>query len=68
MSNLSLGLCGTDLPKALVEVHLLPWIATYPLDKVIRSLNDQGLMFKCNTEKSCILLNFFTDVLNVSSW
>ena len=31
-----------NLPKALVGAHLLCWIATYPLDKVIRSLNNWG--------------------------
>ena len=30
------------LPEALVGVHLLRWIATYPADKVIRSLNNWG--------------------------
>ena len=29
-------------PKALVGVHFIRWIATYPLDKVIRSLNNWG--------------------------
>ena len=33
-----------NLPKALVGVHLLRWIATYPVDKVIRSLNNWGQM------------------------
>ena len=41
MSNLSIGLSG-KLAKALVGVHLLRWIATYPVDKVIRSLNNWG--------------------------
>ena len=45
MSNLSMGLCG-KLAKALVGVHLLLWMATYPLDKVIRSLNNWGLVDK----------------------
>ena len=31
-----------NLPKALVRVHLLRWIATYPVDKVIHSLNKWG--------------------------
>ena len=31
-----------NLPKALVGVQLLLWIATYPVDKVIRSLNKWG--------------------------
>ena len=40
--------CVENLPKALVGVHLLRWIATYPVDKVIRSLNNWGqvLSFK----------------------
>ena len=29
-----------NLPKALVGVHLLHWIETYPVDKVIHSLNN----------------------------
>ena len=29
-----------NLPKALVGVHLLRWIVTYPEDKVIHSLNN----------------------------
>ena len=33
-----------NLPKALVGVHLLRWIATYPVDKAIRSLNNWGQM------------------------
>ena len=45
MSNLSMGLRGkvarsVGWSKALVGVHLLRWIATYPVDKVIRSLNN----------------------------
>ena len=44
MSNLIMGLCG-KLAKALVGVHLLHWIATYPVDKVIRSLNNSGQAF-----------------------
>ena len=32
MSNLSMD-CVENLPKALVGVHLLRWIATYPVDK-----------------------------------
>ena len=32
-----------NLPKALVEVHLLRWIVTYPVDKVIHSLNNWRL-------------------------
>ena len=32
--------CVENLPKALVEVHLLRWIVTYPVDKVIHSLNN----------------------------
>ena len=30
-------------------VHFIRWIATYPLDKVIRSLNNRGLEFKKKT-------------------
>ena len=32
-----------NLPKAFLGGHLLRWITTYPLDKVIRSLNNWGL-------------------------
>ena len=35
-----------NLPKALVGVHLLRWIATYPVDKVICSLNNWVLVYK----------------------
>ena len=42
MSNLLVWDCVENLPKALVGVHLLRWIATYPLDKVIRSLSNWG--------------------------
>ena len=31
-----------NLQEALVGVHLLLWIVTYPVDKVIRSLNNWG--------------------------
>ena len=31
-----------NLSKALVGVHLLHWIVTYPVDKVIRPLNNWG--------------------------
>ena len=31
-----------NLPEALVGVHLLRWIVTYPVDKVIHSLNNWG--------------------------
>ena len=34
-----------NLPKALIGVYLLRWIATYPVDKVIRSLNNWDLDF-----------------------
>ena len=43
MSNLVWD-CVKNLPNALFRVHLLRWIATYPLDKVIRSLNNRGLV------------------------
>ena len=36
--------CVENLPKALVGVHSLSWIATYPVDKVIHSLNNWGLI------------------------
>ena len=36
-----------NLPKALVGVHLLHWIATYPVDKVIPSLNNWGQNYFC---------------------
>ena len=32
------------LPKALIGVHLLHRIVTYPVDKVVRSLNNCALM------------------------
>ena len=35
-----------NLPEALVGVHLLRWIVAYPVDKVIRSLNNWGLVSK----------------------
>ena len=60
-----------NLPKALVGVHLLRWITTYPVDKVIRSLNNWGqailvLQHFCPKLKmpipfsliACICLNF----------
>ena len=34
--------CQKVLP--VVGVHLLRWIATYPVDKVIHSLNNWGLV------------------------
>ena len=33
-----------NLPKAFAGVHFIRWIATYPVDKVIRSLNNWGLV------------------------
>ena len=41
MSNLRMD-CVENLPEALVGAHLLRWIATYPVDKVIHSLNNRG--------------------------
>ena len=41
--------------KALVGVHLHGWIATYPVDKVIRSLNNWGL------DIICVLTSQFKD-------
>ena len=35
-----------NLAKALVGVNLLRWIVTYPVDKVIRSLNTWGQIVK----------------------
>ena len=35
-----------NLPKALVGLYLLRWIATYPPDKVICSLNNWDLADK----------------------
>ena len=32
-------------PKVLIAVHFLHWIATYPVDKVIHSLNNWDLEF-----------------------
>ena len=40
MSNLRMGLSG-KLAKS-IGVHLLCWIATYPVDKVIHSLDNWG--------------------------
>ena len=37
-----------NLPEALVGVHLLGWIVTYPVDKVTRSLNNGGLNVNVN--------------------
>ena len=34
--------CVENLSKALFGVDLLRWIVTYPVDKVIRSLNNWG--------------------------
>ena len=34
-----------NLPKALIGVDLLRWIATYPVDKVICSLNNCCLLY-----------------------
>ena len=45
MSNLSMGPCVENLPKASVGVQLLHWIATYPVDKVFRSLNNWGQVY-----------------------
>ena len=42
LSNLTMGLCE-KLAKALGGVYFIRWIAIYPLDKVIRSLNNWGL-------------------------
>ena len=33
-----------NLPKALFGVHLFRWIVTYPVDKVIHSLNNWRLV------------------------
>ena len=33
-----------NLPKPLVGVHLLRWLGTYPVDKVICSLNNWHLV------------------------
>ena len=37
-----IGRCVETLPEALFGVHLHCWIVTYPLDKVIRPLNNWG--------------------------
>ena len=49
-----------NLPKALVGVHFIHWIATYPLDKVIRSLNNRGLAYKPlrNKRKKAVMIVF----------
>ena len=36
------GIVWKTCQKVLVGVHLLRWIVTYPVDKVIRSLNNWG--------------------------
>ena len=55
MSNLRMKLCG-DLVKAFVGVHLLSWIVTYPVDKVIRSLNNWGVASRIHTNfQTCFL-------------
>ena len=38
-----------NLTKALIGVHLLRWIATHPVDKVIRSLNNWRLTINKKT-------------------
>ena len=42
MSNLTKWDYVENLTKALVGVHLLRRIAAYPVDKIIRSLNNWG--------------------------
>ena len=44
MSNLRMGLCG-ELAKSTgwSTFQVLRWIVPYPVDKVIRSLNNWGL-------------------------
>ena len=49
------GIVWKNLQKALVGVHLLRWIVTYPVDKVIHSLNNWG-------QAMCRM------VLTLSSW
>ena len=41
-----------NLPKALVRVHFIRWIATYPLDEVTHSLDNRGLVFVPNSVKN----------------
>ena len=36
-----------NLPEVLFGVHLHRWIVTYPLDKVIRPLNNWGQICTC---------------------
>ena len=63
MSNLSIGLCG-KLAKALVGVHLICWIATYPVDKVVHSLNNWGLIYNvvyCAVEISSHQLQYIAN-------
>ena len=49
-----------NLPEALFGVHLLRWIVTYPVDKVIRSLNNWGI--SCD----CINVNMLSLKLNMN--
>ena len=43
MPNLNMGLCGKLAKGVIVGVYLLRWIVTYPVGKVIHSLNNWGL-------------------------
>ena len=67
--------CVENLPKALVGAHLLLWIVTYPVDKVICSLNNWGLVILylfllvlvgtifSHIKTSDLVVIIFTDVL-----
>ena len=56
------GIVWENLAKALVGVHLLRWIATYPVDKVIRSSNNWGLMYSGKMFHTVLLLPVLTDI------
>ena len=53
-----------NLPKASVGVHLLRWIATYPVDKVMRSLKNRGLVFNVSACTLNVLFAFSGIVFN----
>ena len=53
-----------NLPKELVGVNLLRWLVTYPVDKVIRSLNNWGLISFCKKDQKMIsmaAISWWTD-------
>ena len=68
MPNLSIELCGKLAKSVIVGVHLLRWIVTYPVDKVIRSLNNWGLNSRLDVRKneafSCIGVKTWNETPN----